>query len=122
MARQCSNCGAVYENDEATYCNACGSESLHPVFTPATTASTPAPMREDPFSLTVAGVLWLSGLTYILGHRQPKTWASLLFAWALLATAGAVAGLVLKNTRLFSYFSGFGAIFMLVYAAVKWSP
>ena len=120
MARQCTMCGAVYEHDDAEYCNACGSEVLVPVVEASPARPGPAGrLRDDPYSLAVAAVLWISGLVYILGQRQPRTWALLIFSWGVLSIMGLVAGLMLKNVRTATAFAGFGAIFVLLYGLVK---
>lgn len=118
MARQCADCGTVYNHDEAEYCNVCGSENLVPVIDPP---SPPARqhLRDDTYSLAVATLLWLSGVSYVVGHREPRSWPPLAFAWLFLTLASLVAGLVLKNVRTFVAFSGFGALLFAVYALVK---
>ena len=118
MARQCPACGTVYDNDDADFCNACGHDGLVPFGEPA-----PQPphrdLRDDPYSLVAAAVLWLSGMLYIVGNRQPRSWTMLVFLWGVIAVAGIVAGLILRNTRPFVAFAGVGALFALLYGLIK---
>ena len=120
MAWQCADCGTVYEQDEANYCNHCGSEALFQIIDAAPPPLERAPrLRDDAFSLAAAGILWLTGIGYINFIKQPRSWATLLSAWALLAVVSFFVGIAMKNVRTFMYFAGFGAIAVLVYGVIK---
>ncbi len=118
MARLCESCGAVYDHDDANYCNVCGSEALIPLVEVQPTPPQRR-LREDPTSLVVATVLWISGVLYMVGDRQPRTWGPLLFLWGTLTIMGIAAGLVLRNLRTFAFFSAVGALFLILYGVVK---
>ena len=121
MPRQCANCGAIYDYENADYCNACGSEDLRTVVDAPAPAAPKRPMRDDGLSLTVATLLWVSGVLYMAGVRQPRTWESLFLFWAAFSVAGLLAGLMLRNIRTFLFFSAFGALFLSLYGLLKLS-
>ncbi len=119
MAWQCGACGTVYEQDEANYCNACGSENLYRVIDPPPSPKPIPSLRDDPYSLVLAGLLWGSGIIYVSSHRRPGAWGPLIFTWAFLTLMGVLLGLVVRNVRTFLYFAGLGAICLLLYGLIK---
>ena len=119
MARQCTVCGAVYESNDAAYCNACGSEDLQPVVDVPRVAAPQRRLRDDPYGVIAAAVLWISGVLYVVGQREPRSWGPLLFTWGSLFIMSTIAGLILRNVRAFTLFAAVGALFIFLYGLVK---
>lgn len=119
MAHRCTSCGVVYDSDDADYCNHCGSEDLEPVAQPSPASGPPRPLRDDPFGVVAAAVLWTSGVLYVVGPRQPRTWGPLIFIWGALFVMSAIAGLILRNVRAFMFFAAVGGLCLLLYGLIK---
>lgn len=116
----CVECGAEYERD-AHYCNVCKKESLVP-FEPPRPPAAPRPrLGEDRYAVIVAAVTWFLGLGYLIGEVAPRTWTTLMTGWVFLTVVSLVVGMIVRNVRVFVFFTGLGLLCCVIYVLVAWT-
>lgn len=114
----CIECGAEYERD-AHFCNVCRKESLVP-FEPPPEPAPPRPrLGEDRYAVILAAVTWFAGIGYLVGEIAPRAWTTLFGGWAFLAVVSGIVGMIVKNVRVFAFFSGLGLLCCVIYVLVR---